>query len=267
MSLKAALLIQEAYNAAIAAQLRKDSLRTLSITEDGLSEYDEWHKITTSFKSSTLYEELHRPETYAQIVALAGVEPDEMLAIGHDPSHLDAAYAVGLSTHRADQPLTKRRLSSALNASMIAPQWLGNIAALNILMAQTKPDHWAMKPAEAEWSGLQVLSHLIESEEQHQRPRLQRIIQEDCPFIAAPMPPGPKQQILDTSASNLLARFKAERQQTLHLTASLSADDWGRPARHSIFGLTTLLEMAHFTAQHDRLHIQQLCQVLGRCND
>jgi hypothetical protein len=25
------------------------------------------------------------------------------------------------------------------------------------------------------------------------------------------------------------------------------------------------LEMAHFTAQHDRLHLNQICQTLGKC--
>ena len=61
--------------------------------------------------------------------------------------------------------------------------------------------------------------------------------------------------------------FRQARERTIALLAGLRPDQWNRPARHSIFGLTNLLEMAHFTAQHDRLHITQLCQTLGKCAD
>ena len=59
--------------------------------------------------------------------------------------------------------------------------------------------------------------------------------------------------------------FAEERQQTVAFLNDLPPEAWTRPARHSIFGPTTLLEMANFTATHDRLHIQQICQTLGRC--
>jgi hypothetical protein len=59
--------------------------------------------------------------------------------------------------------------------------------------------------------------------------------------------------------------FEEARRETLQLVATFTDVDWQRPARHSIFGLTTLLEMAYFTAQHDRLHLNQLCQTIGRC--
>jgi hypothetical protein len=61
-------------------------------------------------------------------------------------------------------------------------------------------------------------------------------------------------------------QFAQERENTLTLLASLTEDDWRRPATHSIFSNTTLLEMAHFTARHDRMHITQICQTLGRCD-
>jgi hypothetical protein len=61
-------------------------------------------------------------------------------------------------------------------------------------------------------------------------------------------------------------RFATEREQTIALLTGLTDAQWGRPARHSVFGPTTLLEMAAFTARHDRLHINQLCQTLGKCH-
>ena len=45
----------------------------------------------------------------------------------------------------------------------------------------------------------------------------------------------------------------------------LPANAWNRPARHSIFGPTNLLEMAHFSARHVHLHTNQLKQTIERC--
>jgi len=217
---------------------------------------------STWIKPSLLGFSLHESAAYAQLVALIGVEPDEALLLAIHPHHRQAAQALGLRTS-----LNPADALPALEAAMIAPQWHGNLAALRYWLDHSTALQWAWRPSEEAWSGLQILSHLIESEEQHQRPRLLRILQADQPFIAAPMPPGPNQPVLHESGEALLALFTAARQQTLELLASLQPSDWQRSARHSIFGLTTLLEMAHFTAQHDRLHIQQLCQTLGHCQD
>jgi hypothetical protein len=54
-----------------------------------------------------------------------------------------------------------------------------------------------------------------------------------------------------------LRDFIANRQQLIHALESLTAADWERPARHTIFGPTTLRELMGFIATHDRSHIQQ----------
>jgi hypothetical protein len=59
--------------------------------------------------------------------------------------------------------------------------------------------------------------------------------------------------------------FADERERTLAFLAALPPQAWERPARHYIFGPTTLLEMANFVSQHDRMHIAQLCQTIGKC--
>jgi hypothetical protein len=112
-----------------------------------------------------------------------------------------------------------------------------------------------------------VVCHLAESEWKVQRPRLERIRAEDNPFIAAPKsPPGPREAgACEEDGRAAAINFVHERLKTIAFLSELKADEWKRPARHSIFGPTTLLEMAHFTAQHDRLHINQLCQTLGHC--
>jgi hypothetical protein len=156
--------------------------------------------------------------------------------------------------------------SRALTPAMIIPQYQGNIGALYGLLAQVKPNFWEQHPDPNEWSIMQILCHLEESESDVQRPRLERIKQEVNPFLVSPnAPPGPQTESCDDDGYRVAKRFVEERLISINFLEGLTADDWQRPARHSIFGPTTLLEMAHFTAQHDRLHLNQLCQTIGGC--
>jgi hypothetical protein len=146
---------------------------------------------------------------------------------------------------------------------MIAPQLRGNIGALKGLLHNIKPEFWHQHPDPKEWSPYQIVCHLLESEEMTQRPQLEKIIAQDNPFLSQSMvAPTPQ---CDMSESQLVDMFIQARQQTINWLNELPADTWGRIARHSIFGPTTFLEMAHFTAQHDRLHLNQLCQTLKKC--
>ncbi len=232
------------------------------------------------------------PAYYAEIVARVGVEPDEALLVG-DSSRNDIvpAYTIGIPsfqiigagetavpeaqasgslqdfiaiTHKPDwQHVSFSRQN--LDPNMIFPQYRGNIGALYGMLENVQPNFWHKRPHAAEWSILQILCHLRDSENTHQRPRLQRILQESNPFIVAPRPPGPDIPVCSDDGNAIAADFVRARQETMQFLNTLQPEDWQRPARHSIFGLTTLLEMALFTAQHDRLHLNQLCQTIGRC--
>lgn len=221
------------------------------------------------------------PAYYAEILARVGVEPDETLLIGDSLSNdIIPAQALGLHTAHVgpDTPLSmltqnimvegwlETLLEHHITPPMIAPQYRGNIGALYGLLDTVQPHFWTQQPDPNEWSILQILCHLEESERTVQRPRLERILRETRPFLADPRtPPGPEMPLCDEDGQRVAARFVEERAQTRALVESLKAEDWQRPAHHSIFGPTTLLEMAHFTAQHDRLHLTQLCQTIGHC--
>lgn len=154
-----------------------------------------------------------------------------------------------------------------LKAEMIVPRLLGNVGALFGLLREHAPDYWPQHPDPNEWSPLEVVCHLRDSERTVQRPRLERIAAEDNPFLTVPQaPPGPGLMACDTTDyCDPAEEFAAERQTTVAFLESLPPATWQRPARHSIFGPTTFLEMADFTATHDRMHIQQICQTIGRC--
>ncbi len=224
------------------------------------------------------------PAYYAEIAARVGVEPDETLVIGDSYNNdIEPAERVGMQVIAVD-PAAPDRLAEAqrcidepgwfelsvpplLKPEMIEPEMRGNIGALFGTLEGVKPHFWTQHSVPNEWSLIQIVCHLLSSEGEVQFPRLLRILNDHNPFLQnAPTPPGPAEFIpCDDDGWNVVMRFVEAREKTLNWLQQLPAESWSRPARHSTFGLTTLLEMAHFTAQHDRLHINQICQTLGRC--
>jgi FMN phosphatase YigB (HAD superfamily) len=219
---------------------------------------------------------------FAETITRVGVEPDETLFIGDSlRNDIVPASAIGIHTWQVNcedglkavhehicKPNWRQAYHSPqLRSSMIAPQYLGNIAALYGLLAEVKAHQWRQRPDPHEWSIMQILCHLWQSENPVHCQRLKTILAQDDPFIAAPAPPGPDIPPCHDDGYQVMHRFQLAREDTLTLLSGLTPSQWHRPARHSIFGLTNMLEMAHFTAQHDRLHITQLCHTLGKCAD
>lgn len=217
------------------------------------------------------------PAYYAEILGHIHVEPDEAIMIGnHLINDIQAAATIGIHCiHVPDYDLSAvvdrvRQIADApptmpLAPRMIAPQLRGNIGAVFGFLDTVKAHFWLQRPIPNEWSIIQILCHLAESEVAHERPRLRAILQEDNPFITQPKQPGPRIDECADEGYSIARTFMARRLETIALLEGITAADWQRPARHSVFGLTTLLEMAYFTAQHDRLHLHQLCQTIGQC--
>ena len=59
-----------------------------------------------------------------------------------------------------------------------------------------------------------------------------------------------------------LHRFTYDRIKLLSLLEGLTPAEWQRPARHAIFGPTTLQELVGFIVGHDRLHVRQAYDVI-----
>lgn len=217
------------------------------------------------------------PAYYAEILGRVGIEPDEALMVGDDTRNdIAPAENVGLYT-RQITPATLHKFLDEIptlddlpnrgpQPESIVPQLSGNVGALYGLIDTAKPHFWHQRPDPREWSPLQIVCHLLDKENDVMRPRLQKIMQEDRPFLAETLPTEPQEaSVCAPDGPTAAHTFTESRRRTIALVESFSAADWQRPARHSIFGHTTLLEMAHFTAQHDRLHLRQLCQTIGRC--
>lgn len=217
------------------------------------------------------------PAYYAEILAHIGVEPDEAIMIGNETNNdIIPANTLGMHTFLTsaeslheilnDLSFLERVKPKTLHPDMIIPQLEGNVGALFGIIEDIPDEFWNQHPDPDEWSPLEIICHLCDKEENDQRPRLQRIMAEANPFLPHTPPPGPNDmQLCSENGQRAAHKFLESRIKTLKLIESIQEQQWALPARHSIFGPTTLLEMAHFTAQHDRLHLTQLCQTLGKC--
>ncbi|MCA9915868.1 MAG: HAD-IIIA family hydrolase, partial [Anaerolineae bacterium] len=218
------------------------------------------------------------PAYYAEIIGRVGIEPDEALMVGDRLSNdIEPAALIGIHTYhsktnkleelpRMVEELQDVRKPLNLQPDGVIAQLRGNIGAFYGFMAHIKPNYWLQRPDADEWSLLQIFCHLAEVEVTEHRARLERILQQENPFLVGNEPPGADIPLCDEDGIRVAARFVEEREKTLALLQSIPAESWNRPARHSVFGLTTFIEMAYFTAQHDRLHLNQICQTLGRCS-
>lgn len=244
------------------------------------------------FTFVTTGDEMHftkpNPAYYAETLARAGFEPEETVMVGNSlRNDILPANQLGLHTFHIQETATDspadargtladflaavragwldRHTRKPLQPAMIAPELVGNLGALFGLLALVAPHQWTDHPLPNEWSILEIVCHLLNREAPVERARLEQIYHEDDPFLGVPPPDQPELEGCAGDGLALAHEFVAERQRTLAFLASLQPEDWHRTARHSIFSNTTLLEMAHFIAQHDRMHITQLCQTLSHC--
>lgn len=229
------------------------------------------------------------PMYYAEILARVGIEPHEAIMVGNSlENDILPAKQLGLHTFHVtssrtatvsdssgpldtfsycvEQGWLDSLLKKPLSPDMIEPELAGNLAALFGLLSEVQEHQWTQHPLTDEWSIQEIVCHLLEYEGPIQRAQLQQIFNEDSPFIRAVMSENTMPICDDKDGMELAHKFAQDREETLDLLRTLTPSDWQRPAQHSVFSNTTLLEMAHFMAQHDRMHITQICQTLGHCD-
>lgn len=185
-----------------------------------------------------------------------------------DTSHLAQGSLIDLRQRMADGwPSTLQPQSVTVEQAVkrLPPRMLGNVAALYGLTATLTQAQWYARPNTSEWSALELVCHLRDREREVYRPVIEQIAREDNPFIPPPLPapaPGERDLTGETGEAAVQA-FADERAQTLTFLSTLKAEAWLRPARHALFGPTTLIEMGQFAARHDRLHLGQLDETLA----
>jgi len=138
--------------------------------------------------------------------------------------------------------------------STSAGRWLALTESLPIELL-TRP------PADKEWSALECLQHLIDTERLAFTVRLQAFLAGQDFAAFDPDTQGAK-PTASRRPADLAAEFARYRTASLALLAQVTPPDLSKTARHSELGLVTLGEMLHEWAAHDLMHAVQAKQAL-----
>lgn len=247
------------------------------------------------FELVSSYETFHftksHPAYYAEFLGRMGWPEGPVLMVGNDAERdLAPAHQLGLSTYWIDPDRSHASSDpypTACGSLADLKAWLAQVdlktleprlksresiialltaapASIASLIEQIPAAEWAQRPAPDEWSLVEVLCHLRDTEAEINQSRLSRLMTETEPFLGAYSTTewSEERDYIHQDGRAAFRDYLAARLLTLGTLQGLAEEDWGRKARHSIFGPTNLTEMVAFMATHDRLHIQQIWKLL-----
>jgi FMN phosphatase YigB (HAD superfamily) len=138
-------------------------------------------------------------------------------------------------------------------------------AVVHAFSEKLDSSNWGENPQPNEWSYTEIMCHLRDVDAEVNTPRINNVLEEVNPFL-----PGidsdkwaHERLYYCQSGPEALRDFTNSRIQLLDLLVSLESVDWERPARHAIFGPTSLKELVGIIVGHDQLHVKQAFQFLG----
>jgi HAD superfamily hydrolase (TIGR01549 family) len=246
----------------------------------------------------TSYETFHftKPDSayYAEILARLGWPSEPVVVVGDDLERdIYAGRRLGLPAYWIGQPgkapanggnapskvgkieelipWLEQASPQALQAEYNNPNaWLAILrstpAGLDGFCRGLEGFDWATRSHPDEWSLTEVLCHLRDVDQEVNLPRLRKVLAETNPFL-----PGEDtdrwaevRQYCFQDGPQALCQFIATRGELVDLLESLAAEDWQRPARHAIFGPTRLQELVNIFAAHDRVHMEQVYELLKK---
>ena len=249
------------------------------------------------FELVSSFENFHftktHPAYYAEVLGRMGWPEGPVLMVGNDldrdisPSkklglaafHVDVESAASL---RKDAQQPRGTLSDLI-------QWLDSIdhasllpsfktmesilsllsatpATLNGLLHGLDAAAWHLKTAHDDWSLTELICHLRDTEREIHHMQIGLFKEGNEPFIPRPDTSvwASQRDYLHEDGALALKEFNVARRETLNMLKNIPAEEWGRKARHAIFGPTNFLEVISFFADHDRMHIQQAWSTLRK---
>jgi uncharacterized damage-inducible protein DinB len=116
------------------------------------------------------------------------------------------------------------------------------------------------QPQPNEWNLAQTVAHLAAAEAPFEA-RLRRILAEDNPFLPYFGPEVAKPEV-DAPLENLVARFRASRDQLLNFLDELDLDAWQKLAVHETMGPTTFALQVQNIINHDAEHLNSMKAII-----
>jgi FMN phosphatase YigB (HAD superfamily) len=140
-----------------------------------------------------------------------------------------------------------------------------SIAALHTLTMQTPCDGWKTRPASGEWALTEIFCHLRDVEREVNLPRFQRALTDKNAFIVGQETDSWAEQrgYINQDGLQAFHDYAAARLELLALLKSLTPEQWEQKIRHTIFGPTSLRELAVFMLEHDQSHVRQAFATAG----
>jgi len=139
-------------------------------------------------------------------------------------------------------------------------------AAMSSLVKDLLPSAWQRTSlsGNGEWNLTEIACHLRDTEFEVNLPRTKKVIENHAPFLAGIDTDAwvYERQYAAQNGEEALQSFIRSRMQLLEMLNNQPSEVWQRPARHAIFGPTTLKELIGIICKHDQLHIQQAWQAI-----
>ncbi len=253
------------------------------------------------FELISSYETFHftksHPEYYAELLGRLGWPDGPVLMVGNDEERdLVCAQELGLMTYQVEAAPAAVGVSAApsrptrvvgrgtlvdlrgwlesIDLASLEPSYrsrrattailASTPAALQSLTADLGPEAWKHQPAPDDWSILEIVCHLRDTEREVHKVQLDVLRAEKQPFVPRPDAAvwAKQRNYRDEDGPAAVAGLLAARMDTLRDVMEASSETWEKPARHAIFGPTDYGEVVGFMADHDRLHIQQAWETL-----
>jgi FMN phosphatase YigB (HAD superfamily)/uncharacterized damage-inducible protein DinB len=162
-----------------------------------------------------------------------------------------------ISTQLVPPPVTNcaQSILATLNATP---------AALETLCLDLSPSQWKHQPEAKAWTLTEILCHMRDVDREVNLPRVHIMEQEEMPFLSGVDSDSwaEERHYNEQSGSDALNSFLEVRSEIIGLLNQLSPTGWEHPARHAIFGPTTLIELLGFVATHDTVHMRQVFQTI-----
>ena len=155
------------------------------------------------------------------------------------------------STTEQTTPLTPAHVATLLNATRTMVQ--AEIAALPAELLT-----W--RPGRGEWCALEVLGHLIETEERGFAGRVRAILAEERPRLSGwdPDEVARERRDAEREPAEVLGEFLRRRAASVALVETVTAADLERGGDHPEVGFLTIGDLLHEWVHHDANHFRQI---------
>ena len=127
-------------------------------------------------------------------------------------------------------------------------------------IAASPADFPRWRPALTEWCLLEVVGHLIETEERGFAGRIRTILAGDRPRLTTwdPSAVARERQDARRDPDELVSEFTRRRTTGVALVETLTDDDLGRGGDHPEVGFLTVNDLLHEWIHHDANHLRQV---------